>query len=293
MGRTHPSAPHVCPPGHPHAETTMCYRAHRCRCASCRARRATDSRAQSQRVRTGEAQVFMPPESVIPHVRELMRNGWRYADIAKVSGVAVPTIQRIMVGRTRRVEQETALALLGTTPNMRHRIVGKDSVDATGTIRRLRALAALGWSFPTLSARLGRTRGYVANLVSQRFVTVHTRDMVANLYDELWDQLPQPVTPTERAVAKRQREHAQAMGWSPPLAWDDIDNDVTPPTVDRDTDRAAWVIEELHQFHEAGESVHFALTALNRSAESTARLANRHGRNDLARWIDTEIKDAA
>lgn len=88
------------------------------------------------------------------------------------------------------------------------------SVDATGTARRLRALAAIGWPMLTLSRRLGgATREYAGQIVNNRQrVRTRTATAVANLYDELSMTL---------GPSQRTRNAAKAKGWPPPLAWDD------------------------------------------------------------------------
>lgn len=95
-------------------------------------------------------------------------------------------------------------------------------VDATGTRRRLEALAALGYSMADISARLGCTRTYVYQLRKSTQVRSDNAVAVATLYDRLCMTLP------DHPLAVRARRHAAKQGWLPPLAWDDIDNDPAP-----------------------------------------------------------------
>ncbi|WP_181312486.1 hypothetical protein [Nocardioides campestrisoli] len=106
-------------------------------------------------------------------------------------------------------------------------------IDSIGTVRRLQALCALGWTGPQLGARLGVTPARVGHLVSGRWTQVHrdTAAKVAALYDELSMTVPQDpkvLRPTQIRIHARQRRLAAAKGWAPPLAWDDIDRDRAP-----------------------------------------------------------------
>ena len=93
-------------------------------------------------------------------------------------------------------------------------------LDATGTHRRLQALARNGWSLGRLSARLGTSKRALVILRSAR-VTGAVAARVRVLYDELWDQPPPAGTWRERQGAAQARNYARAQGWVPAGAWDD------------------------------------------------------------------------
>lgn len=103
-------------------------------------------------------------------------------------------------------------------------------VDATGTVRRIRALQALGWRYRDIDEAAGRGgRNWAHNLTTQARVHLDTAELVEAVYDRL-SMTPGP--------SDRVRKHAQKMRWAPPLAWDDIDHDEAPrlggPSVDLD-----------------------------------------------------------
>jgi uncharacterized protein YerC len=231
------AAPFVCDPTHKHGATGTCYQKHRCRCADCRAHRAKQERDREARARNGELQEFVNAIITVPRIMQLMREDWTYADIEAVSGVSVPTISRIMRGVTVRVERETADALLGTHPKMRHRAPEPRKTDATGTVRRIRALVAVGWTFWAISARAGHAKTWAYNITRSTVVTATTRDLIARLYDEMWNTLPPRDTAVEKQSYTRSRGIAVKNGWASPLAWDDDtidDPDAEPelPTVE-------------------------------------------------------------
>lgn len=87
------------------------------------------------------------------------------------------------------------------------------TIDATGTRRRLQALAALGWGSTDLAELLGFShRSRLAQLRQATRVNVRTAAAVRELYD----RLSMTVGPSPRA-----RQHALDEGYAPPLAWDD------------------------------------------------------------------------
>ena len=101
------------------------------------------------------------------------------------------------------------------------------TIGSTGTMRRLQALAAIGWSTVELARQLGVTQGPLWRLMMQPHrVRRETATRVAALYDRLWNQPP----PAGRGVAYA-RNSAARKGWPPPLAWDDdtIDDPAAEP----------------------------------------------------------------
>ena len=132
---------------------------------------------------------------------------------------------------------------------------GPVMVDATGTKRRLRALARIGWSFVHVAAELGVSRAAVQQYLANGQVYQTTAARIADLYDRWWDQ----PGPSVRAACRAERR-----GWPPPLAWDDDEIDdpaatpAPPPTVirsrmNRDPDREEKVMELTRAGLSAGE----------------------------------------
>src|SRR5690242_9038738 len=99
---------------------------------------------------------------------------------------------------------------------------GPAYLDATGTVRRLRALVACGWSFGHLSTEAGFTRRQWAWGISrQSVVTRDTAVRVKQMYERLWNLSPPCGTPRERASMVRALTVARANRWAKPMEWDD------------------------------------------------------------------------
>jgi hypothetical protein len=122
-------------------------------------------------------------------------------------------------------------------------------IDSTGTGRRLRALAAIGWTSEVIADKLGVTPSPVRDLSRQvrPLVTRTTAAKVAALYDEL-SMIPGPST----SAAKR----ARAKGWVPPLGWDDDDLDDPNAAPSRMTERRPMFDEMAVERAMRGSEVH-------------------------------------
>jgi hypothetical protein len=119
-------------------------------------------------------------------------------------------------------------------------------IDALGTKRRIRALMRLGWSTYRLDAELGRERTYTgAILCGQDRIHRTTADEYAALYERLAMRIPEGRNRFERGAITRVSNYACQMGYPPPLAWDDIDNDPEPQWGGRDTDVDPVVVMRL------------------------------------------------
>jgi hypothetical protein len=100
-------------------------------------------------------------------------------------------------------------------------------LDARGSVRRIRALQAMGHSGQAIAIEGGWAgRCTILNIARQRYITAANRDKVARVYEAMSMRVP-----TGPQVERRKAE-ARAKGWYPPLAWDDIDRDESPVAAD-------------------------------------------------------------
>lgn len=95
-------------------------------------------------------------------------------------------------------------------------------VDPTGTVRRLRALAVIGWRFDKIAAELGVHPSYVAHLArAPRSVNRVTADRVQAVYDEL---------STHPGPSQHSATRAQRRGWIGPEEW--LPGEIDDPDAD-------------------------------------------------------------
>lgn len=170
---------------------------------------------------------------------------WR--ERRELIGPEWPTDQDIAAHRAYRAAtaaQREQVARAARNYRKRRYLNGNQNlqVSAIGTVRRLQALCALGYTQVELGKELGVSNRRVHFILQQTMVLPRTRDAVAKLYDRLCMTIP---TDPEKLAHRHVRIHARArraaikQGWAPPLAWDDIDDpDETPKGLPRPGHRA-------------------------------------------------------
>jgi len=109
------------------------------------------------------------------------------------------------------------------------------------TVRRIRALQALGHSLPAIADAAGLNRRSINNPTFRgETVYVSTAHGVDKAYRALC------MTRPEGFYADRGRRAAARKGWAPPLAWDDIDDPTeTPPSHQGDGGVDPVVVERV------------------------------------------------
>lgn len=162
-------------------------------------------------IRDGTWQPRVPVETVAAHIATLHDSGMLYSRIAELAGVNEFTVRKITSRRVQHVQAYTANALLAVKPIGLTPPVGK--VDSTATVRRIRALIAIGYTYRTIGERLGVEPATVHSLVrdGRRCVSADRAAAVAAMYDD-WSEKPIP-------DAVRTRNTARRCGWVPPDAW--------------------------------------------------------------------------
>lgn len=209
--------------------TRVKYVIERCRCAPCTAANLRATKQLELRKLAGE-QIWYDAAPVRAHVRDLSAAGLGWKRVAAVSGVSTGGMSKLLYGAPgrsapARIRYATAMKILAVKadPALAH---PSAVIDATGTIRRLQALVAVGWNLSELARRLGMTRSNLGHLLDQTHVIARTARAVVELYSGLWDALPPADTAAQRTSITKAKKMAAARGWVPPMAWDDEKIDV-------------------------------------------------------------------
>ena len=223
---THAGAPHE------HG-TRAAYVLDRCRCQPCTEQNAAAERRRStSRVYGSPTSGLIDAEPARRHVTALREEGFSLVRIAALSGVGQGTINALIYGvPTRRrppsthVRADTAGRLLAVQFDP-HKVAAGRRINATGTQRRLQALAARGWSIPQLALRSELPARTLRRALSSDSITAASARAVRELYEHLQHTPAPRRTPQEHATARKTAARARAAGWLPPQAWDDdIDDD--------------------------------------------------------------------
>lgn len=186
-------------------------------CTGCKAARRRAYRIIQRAKVTGQWQPWGDGVAVTNHIRKLHKAGVRLSYIAEQVGLTERAIGLYRAGGVR-VRTKTAEAILAIRPGDDR---GGLYVSSLGASRRLRALAAAGWSSVALAERLGSGRRQVAAWRTRHDPTILrvNHEKICKLYREIGD------TPGGNAYAAGQ---ARARGWWPPVYWDD-DGDLDNP----------------------------------------------------------------
>lgn len=183
-------------------------------------------------------------------ITAMRAQGFTWAHLAALTGLPEITVKRLggrCLGGRRppaRVNGTTVAAVLGIPAATAPR---RALVDATGTRRRMQALAATGWPIARLARTLGMSTADAYRITAgrQTLVFTATAERVAIAYEALWDTPPRSRTRWDTAAITHARRAAARQRWAPPAAWDDDDLDnprarpkgmLPPPrTTDRDS----------------------------------------------------------
>ena len=198
-----------------------------CPCAPCGLAHARWTKGYRSRVAQHDPSLPIPAGPVAEHVTMLLRT-MSITALAAAAGVPTSTVRRVR--SQARVRPATAAALLAVRPA---RATGRHYVDATGSRRRMQALAAMGWAPARVAGVAGLTRQLAVGICRGRvqWVWASTADSVRAAYDELSMRPFVPSSVVERGHQTRLRTLVAAQGWVPPLAWDDdtIDDPAAVP----------------------------------------------------------------
>ena len=161
---------------------------------------------------------FTDPGPARARVMDLLAMDWTCQQIAETSGVAKWTLSRLRKGIGAGITPATSAAILSVLPG--RPVPSRHCIDATGTRRRVQALAWMGWSRAEVARRAGVNPRTLRAQMSLGRVSTRLAGRIRVVYAELsWTR-----GPSAPAAAK-----ARSLGFAPPAAWDDIDNPEARP----------------------------------------------------------------
>lgn len=206
-----------------HHGSIRTYDTHGCRCEECaEARRVYQRRAHRRRgfaKWNPELSALQPLDEVRAHIQKLVASGMTPTRVAELAGVTHATVYR-------------ALRLPDQRDGMRPTTIRKSSADkimavkpvpnpkmtpATGTIRRLQALSAIGWPIRITGAMADIKDAY--RLTSPRRSPEMVERATAKRVAELYATMRANPAPDNRST-RMARAYAKMKGWPPPWAWD-------------------------------------------------------------------------
>lgn len=224
----------------PNHNTLTCYTAYKCRLPACVDRYNTSVRNRIRAQKAGTWQAFIPAEPVRQHIRHLQAEGMIPADIAAAAGVNPQAVLDFITpspgkgrGRKQRTTPEMASRILAVT--VEAAAARANRVPATGTIRRIQALVALGWPLKTIAAHAGIYLAGPSDILQRThlpaeraIVLADTEQKIKATYDTL-----RAARPERRGVPKglvtKSKNWARANRWPKPAYWDKFADAIDDP----------------------------------------------------------------
>ncbi|MEW1933084.1 helix-turn-helix domain-containing protein [Rhodococcus sp. NPDC079359] len=157
------------------------------------------------------------------HVEALLSTGLGARRIAELAGVERKTIRCLILGRpdrgtgpnkaVRRLTADRILSIALPTNAWRTAAPGT-RVASTGTVRRLRALVAIGWTQEMVAAEIGIHPTGITRLTAGQ--ATHCTARRAREVAEIFARRHMQVGPSEIS-----RKRARQKGWALPFEWDE------------------------------------------------------------------------
>ncbi|CAL9668381.1 hypothetical protein SUDANB145_07281 (plasmid) [Streptomyces sp. enrichment culture] len=199
----------------------------------------THMQARRRRLKAlGQWQPYVDAEPVRQHLRKVNAAGMPYRAINE--RLRLPhesSLQYLMWGKGKwgpgqKVRRETAELVLAYWPTLDD-FPDLALIDATGTRRRVEALAVQGWSRNWVGEQVGIRPEHFRKAVKRDRVEARLARAVVAVYDRWWDQDPLEHGVRRNPVARVKADAARA-GFHSALAWDDdtIDDPNAAPMTD-------------------------------------------------------------
>lgn len=243
----------VCPAEHKHADSSTCYIQHQCRCDPCMDHHSAMENGRRKAKAYGRFDRGVVDAGPIrEHMMVLAEYGIGYKQAAKIAGVGITAARTLIWGRQepgprngelqKHVKRETAAKLLAVQPVLEN-LADRALTPARGSVRRLQALMAFGWSQAKIAAELGWMdtnlsgmrlrfeRAQATGHTSRVKINASTARAIAALYDRLSVAAPPESEWRDRIAASRARNTGIQRGWPLPMDWEANDNnfDATYP----------------------------------------------------------------
>lgn len=236
-----------------------------CRCPECSTANRRYCKTYRLRVAAVNGDTLrIPVTRVEQHIRAWTQRGWSQRQIADAVGCSDRVIHNILTGSVRAIRPDIARRVLDADLNNSSEH-GRASVDATGTRRRIQALAVVGWPFKQIAARAGVSEYTPGRVLTRPRVYVGTANSIADVYDEIATLDPQQHGISAFA-ANRTRNYARSQGWADPVFWEDyggIDDPDAPETAtEGGTPRYVALSEDAQWLMSAGYSLEHAAQRL-------------------------------
>lgn len=211
------------------------------------------------------------------HITACTNAGMTTRQLAITAGVSEEVVYRVARGTTQGVRHHIATAILNVRPR---------TITSIGITRRVRALAALGWSVTQIANTAGVNVDTVKDYRAGGRTLVKPAALnLVNAYNELSMRTPPQGNRYEKAAVNGTKNRARRNGWVPPLAWDDDTIDHPDATPAATNNPHGFDMDDLILLVHAGETWENLTRRLGVTRSSIERRLQREGRTDILRTL--------
>ena len=189
-----------------------------CRCDECVTHQRRYDKGRRLSTARGHKRLI-PPDTARAHVDMLVAHGVSRRSIAQAMGYKDHTSLNTILNRDT-IRASTQAKILAIKPDTIQ--TGRGWIDATGSTRRMQALAYMGWKLKDIAELTCMNMDTASNVRNGKIknVTERVHRSIRLVYEEYGMSNGGDI----RSTLKAQRS-----GWRSPLAWDDIDDPKEKP----------------------------------------------------------------
>lgn len=227
----------------------------------------------------------VPAQLPLAHVHRCLDADMSRQQIATAAGVAVSTIDRLVRGDSTMVRDQIARRILAVRP--------RRPVTPIGLTRRVRALAAIGWSVTQIAESAGCNIDTIKDYRKGGGLQVKVSALcIIDAYNSLSMCTPPNRTRYERTSVSGTRNRAARAGWAPPLAWDDESIDDPGATPDLGEAERGFDIDEWLMLVRCGVDPATASERCGVTLNAVQIRAHRGGYTDVLELLELRRKAA-
>ncbi|MCX5584234.1 hypothetical protein [Streptomyces erythrochromogenes] len=208
-------------------------------------------------IQQGQWQPYTPAQPVRDHVNALRAAGMSPARISERTGVGVGTLNYLLFGDDgypvpAQIRTESARTLMAFWPTLDDFADGA-RIDETGTLRRIQALATMGWLPAEIAKRTPLSKHTFFNMRPGRRVTAAVARIVRDFYQEYADK-PAENCGVRLRSARYARTWATKNSYHAPIAWDDdtIEDPAAEPNYGETVPRYVAIAENCAELERLG-----------------------------------------
>ena len=226
--------------------TAYAYQEFGCRCDVCKQYNTVRARELRKAKVYGRFESkFVDCQPAREHVQSLLNQGWGFRTIAELSGVGLGQLQKLVNGRSpgemkqkyprpqhlTRILKSNAEKLLALHYDVNKTLDGAN-VPSVSTIRRMQALVAVGYSLNWQAQQIGWQVQNYLTIMKRPQVAATTHRLVKDLFEQYAYTRRTGDTKELKYSINRSLNYAKKHGWVTAMAWDDIENDSAPASVE-------------------------------------------------------------